>query len=949
MRNIKLIICYYLLLLIALPRSIKAQSLDSTLAGTVSGVVKDSPYNYILQFASVAIYYAKDTSLINYQLSDISGRFHFKELPFETPLVIRVFYTGYKTYAIGLIISPKSKNVLLPEINLNRVENELQEVVVKATPPVRMNGDTLEFSANAFQLDKNSVAQDLLKRLPGVTVWEDGSITVNGKQVSQVLVDGRPFFGNDPRVAIQNIGKSAIDKVQVYQRNPDMNNPLDSTTNINIKLKKDKNSGFFGKTSIGVGTTERYQVDENINFFKPRTQLGIIGASNNINKVAPDPNTMLKNSTYKGTGATIEYQTDFNLQGTNQTSSTGLVFLHDFLPFVDPIKKELISGNYFYNNNANITVKNLLTITPLVDDSLQFSKSYSNLKSSNTPHRLDVTYNKTRSNSQLEIKGDVESLSNKSSTFEQTSLADRLQNQQSTSNANLSSLSNSNKLIMEGRYIKRKNPFSLTKLPGDFEISYSIDYGSLTKDQKSKTEFKSSNYPNQNKNFDRNSQFSGDDTKHRLLLSIGNLSRWIFGYKSRLMSGIDIKMQNYLEITNHSDINVVDDLDSSTNNYVQNKNLTVDSRYSIINENPNLNISKNITRTFNARYQKALLLNLQVRQQLYKLSNISTLPIQNLSYNYSKFIPTVEINYLNYQYGEYQDIFNFKFGIKAEYPTVNQLTPLVDSLNLYHIQHGNVNLRPSDQKEFSFDWHHTSFQKKNTFYYNIGLKAGIINKSLSDSSITDSLGRTSFYTVNADGRQYLRFSGTLNKALKFGKHNQLQIILSQSLGFERVPNNINGLWNISNSVNIQNTLNVLYTYSDWLAANIKQGFYHYSSQQQIYPNRMFQNDLQTTSLSMSCNLSRKLNLASNINFNSNSLTGQKENKFTIWNFNTGYRFLSDNSLELKLEILDILHQNTGIINYGSGNTITNGSVNVLQQYFMMTLNYFIRKMGKGKN
>ncbi len=949
MRNIKLIICYYLLLMIALPSSTKAQSLDSTWTGTVSGVVKDSAYKYILQFASVAIYYAKDTSLINYQLSDISGGFHFKELPYETPLVIRVFYTGYRTFAIGLIISPKTKNVLLPEVNLIRDVNELQEVVVRATPPVRMNGDTLEFSANAFRLDKNAVAQDLLKRLPGVTVWADGSITVNGKQVSQVLVDGRPFFGNDPRVAIQNIGKSAIDKVQVYQRNPDMNNPLDSTTNINIKLKKDKNYGYFGKTSIGTGTTERYEVDGNINFFKPRTQLGIVGTSNNVNKVAPDPSTLLKSSTYKGSGATIEYQTDFSLQGTNQTSSTGIVFQHDFLPNVDPIKKELFSGNYFNNNNDNNTVKKLLTIIPLVKDSLQFLNSYTNLTSSNISHRLDITYDKTRSNSQLEIKADAESLSNRSNSYEQTSLADRLLNLQSTSNAVLSSLSNSNKLILDGRYVKRKNPFSLTRLPGDFEISYSIDYGSITKDQTGKTEFKSNHDPSQNKIFDRSSHFSGDDSKHRLLFSMGNLSKWIFGYRSRLLSGLEIKLQNYLEITTHSEINRVGDLDSLTNNYIQNKNLTADSRYSIVNENPNLNLSKNITRTFNARYQKALLFNLRIQEQLYKLSNISTLSIQNISYNHSKFIPNAEISYSNYQYGEYQDIFNFKFGINANYPTVNQLTPLVDSLNLYHIQRGNITLQPSDQKEFSFDWHHTSFQKKNTFYYAIGLKVGIINKNLSDSSITDSLGRTSFYTVNADGRQYLRFSGNLNKALKFGKHNQIQITLSPSLGFERVPNNINGLWNISNSVNIQNTLNVLYTSGDFLAANFKQVFYHYSSQQQIFPNRMFQNNLQITSLSMSCNLSRKLNVASNINFNSNSLTEQKENKFTIWNFNTGYRFLSDNSLELKLDVLDILHQNTGIINYGSGNTITNGSANVLQQYFMITLTYFLRKFGKGKN
>ncbi|QEC73518.1 Plug domain-containing protein [Arachidicoccus ginsenosidivorans] len=103
-----------------------------------------------------------------------------------------------------------------------------------------MNGDTLEFNADAFHLDPNAVAEDLLRKLPGVVVWGDGTITVHGREVSRVLVNGKPFFGGDTKVATQNLPKKAVEKVQVYQQSKNKDNPLDSITEVNIQLKKAK-------------------------------------------------------------------------------------------------------------------------------------------------------------------------------------------------------------------------------------------------------------------------------------------------------------------------------------------------------------------------------------------------------------------------------------------------------------------------------------------------------------------------------------------------------------------------------------------------------------------------------------------------------------------------------------------------------------------------------------
>ncbi|MCH5689671.1 hypothetical protein LWM68_38865 [Niabella sp. W65] len=138
-------------------------------------------------------------------------------------------------------------------------------MVVKAVVPITMNGDTLEINPAAFKLDSNAVVEDMLRRVPGITMWGDGTITVNGRKVNNVYVDGKPFFG-DPAMATQNLPKNAIEKIQVYKEtdytkdNID-DNPADSMLTMNIKLREDKKFGYFGKAGAGIGTDGRYEAD----------------------------------------------------------------------------------------------------------------------------------------------------------------------------------------------------------------------------------------------------------------------------------------------------------------------------------------------------------------------------------------------------------------------------------------------------------------------------------------------------------------------------------------------------------------------------------------------------------------------------------------------------------------------------------------------------------------
>ncbi|MFV0604983.1 MAG: hypothetical protein ACK5NK_03985 [Niabella sp.] len=160
----------------------------------------------------------------------------------------------------------------------------METVVVQSIPPVRMNGDKLEFNAGAFKMDVNATGEDWMRILPGLTIWGDGEITFNGKKIQSLLVDGKPFMGGETTVATQNLPKDALDKLQIYQQRNEKH-PLDSTMFVNLKLKEDKKMGYFGKFGVGYGFTphpiegsgRRYAADGMLSGFNKKLQLNNYG------------------------------------------------------------------------------------------------------------------------------------------------------------------------------------------------------------------------------------------------------------------------------------------------------------------------------------------------------------------------------------------------------------------------------------------------------------------------------------------------------------------------------------------------------------------------------------------------------------------------------------------------------------------------------------------------
>lgn len=238
--------------------------------------------------AAVSLLYPADSTLAFFGVSNSSGRFEIRSAA-AGRYVLQVAGVGFRThYAAVQVPAPNSND--LGRIMLLPVTGQLKEVEVTGEKiPVLLKGDTVEYSANAYKVKPDAVTEDLLKKLPGVEVDGAGNIKAMGKDVRKVLVDGKEFFGNDPKMATRNLPADAVSKVQVFDRKSDQAqftgiDDGERSPTINLQLKAGKRKGVFGDVEAGGGTDERYKLSGHLYKFSTKQQVALLGMSNNINR-----------------------------------------------------------------------------------------------------------------------------------------------------------------------------------------------------------------------------------------------------------------------------------------------------------------------------------------------------------------------------------------------------------------------------------------------------------------------------------------------------------------------------------------------------------------------------------------------------------------------------------------------------------------------------------------
>ena len=272
--------CRFLLTVVALVFAASAW------ATNLSGIVRDEA-GEALPEAAVRLLRA-DSTYVSGTTTNNKGHYRFNGLK-AGKYILEVSYIGYAKQFVDVKLG--DSNLKMDPVTLTEEASLLREVeVVGVRTPIKVMDDTIEFNAGTFKTQPNAVVEDLLKRLPGVEVGSDGKITVNGKEVSKILVDGKEFFSDDPTVASKNLPAEMVDRLQVVDRKSDLARMTgvddgEDETVINLSVKKGMKNGWFGNAEVGYGTDDRYQGSFMVNRFQNGNQLTFLGNFNNVNNL----------------------------------------------------------------------------------------------------------------------------------------------------------------------------------------------------------------------------------------------------------------------------------------------------------------------------------------------------------------------------------------------------------------------------------------------------------------------------------------------------------------------------------------------------------------------------------------------------------------------------------------------------------------------------------------
>ena len=253
---------------------------------TIKGKVIGANDKFPLESATVYLTTVKDSTMLEYTLTDKNGDFIFAAKKQDRPVFLKVTYMGFETHKEELKEINSNKD--FKTISLIESANMLAGVTIKTEePPIRVKNDTIEFKASLFKVRPDSNVETLLKQLPGFEVDSDGKITVNGKEVNQVLVNGKPFFDRDGAMALKNLPAEIINKVQVSDyktKNEKFSGERSKSdkSSLNITLKEDKKKGYMLKATAGYGTDNHYEGNLMANYFKGKKKISLIGSSTDI-------------------------------------------------------------------------------------------------------------------------------------------------------------------------------------------------------------------------------------------------------------------------------------------------------------------------------------------------------------------------------------------------------------------------------------------------------------------------------------------------------------------------------------------------------------------------------------------------------------------------------------------------------------------------------------------
>lgn len=863
-----------------------------------------------------------DGKTINTAVTDLDGKFRIAN-PDLKEFIMEITYLGFKTHRIKLNQDS--------ERNLGKIfmeeEGELLEAFeITASPSLgEVKRDTVSFNAAAYKTRPEADADELVRKMPGVII-QDGVIQVQGENVEEILVDGRPFFGDNPAAALKNLPAEVIDRIEFLDRQGDeaqLTGFDDGETikTINIITKKGRRAGRFGKFYGGYGTDNNYLSGGNMNFFNEAQRLTILGLSNNINQqnfATDELSGAMGSDNRRGGGGGLAVG---QLPGITKTNAIGINFSDEYLE-----NKLKVSASYLFNDRDNVLNRVSSREYILPNDSLQlYNESRSNQNQSQN-HRFDMridydisdkhrmiirprlSYEKRTSINQLQA----------ANLFDQNTV---ISGNDNITNSTLDNLNFGNSLTYSYRFNKLGRTLSTNIYTGSSndnrqEDLVAVNQNFLTGNIDSLIQF--SNNSSSGMNYNINVSFTEP---------LGERSQLRFNY--RVSNNSSETLQEVLRQEQETGLTRLDStLSNQFDNTYRTQRMGIGYRFN----NDRLRIFTNL------RYQEA------------DIDSDRLFPgFENTRRNFKNILPRAV---LTYEFSELSNI-RIDYRTNTDAPSIRQLQDVLDNSNPLQITFGNPDLKQEYSHRLFTRFRRVNPETNRSFMMFI---AGQLT--------SDFIGNET-YLASRDtllqGEVFLSQGGQLSRPLNLDNFWNIRSYISYGFPIKFIRSNFN--YNSSLRINnrpgiinsqINNNTNTRIGQGFVLSSNISRtldflvstnGDYNLvrSSLQESLNNNFYQ---QRSKLDLFWNFTGGFFFSNNVNHLLYAGLGEDfDQSIWLWNMDLGFRFPPSRKAEIKLTVFDLLNENLSIDRNVTDVFIEDVRTQVLQQFFMVTFTYHLRRFG----
>ncbi|GAA5220139.1 outer membrane beta-barrel protein [Membranihabitans marinus] len=877
--------------------------------GEINGILLAKDTKEPLGFATVTVYKALDTTIIDYALTNDDGSFEMKRLPLNQELRMIISFLGYEPVKENFTLSdPPVKN--MGKVSMETSSNQLEEILIEAErPPIVFKKDTIEFNAASFKTRDGATVEELVKKLPGVVVDNDGNITVDGRAVTKVRVDGNEFFGGDPRVALRNLTSSMIAKVQISDdREEDPQQLLaDDEVNkvINLKLKKEAKMKAFGKLYAGAGNKDRFEVGGIVNSFRGKYQISLLGYYNNLKKTNLSMEEVLSmggfNQSRSRGGSSSINGIDFGtgdtgfpkslLGGTNLNATWG---------------KARANFQYFYSDNQ-IETEDLSYKEQIINpDSIFFYESESTSQKNTQGHnvggglrweidstaRLNFNINLSHSDGKQPGINSESTSFNDQNNYTQTFNTEEYP---TSANTNFSTRFYYNKrLNQDGRNLSLRGSFSKNKGDNDLLSNFERRYFENAVDSVVFFDQLRTQYTN-TQSFDISIGYSEPLFKD-FFLELGA------GYEPTLKVNNINTEQQFSNQTNWEQVDLL------SNDFERDE-----QAYELEG---------------GFRYQKdKLQISLTTEYNILDFNNSFGKELDNFEESYRFLSPRFRLVLDGWR-------FSYRYGYDV--PDIDQLHPITNNTNPLNITLGNPNLDPSRSHNLYF----SKFSYQGKWRYNMFARATLETDPIITTTQTNADAVTIRQPINFDENSKTAYlSAGLARPLNIDDH-KINMDVRVYSGVSKSPFLINSESGFSNNFSVGSTVKFNYNFKDFVDFSPS---YNLNFNSTTYDNTNYR-EVNITTHNLTGNftfhLPWQIDINNDISYRYNPQVAPGFQKSTVlWHMALNKKVLPNKKGTIRLSVYDLLNQNISVYRYVNFNSIIDRQESTLQQYFMLSFIY----------